>query len=127
VAPTAGNEQSPFTIVYWKLYCNSLLCEWRCICRKSDLESAPLLNVTVNDDINYNSVNDDDLEPSSPPKNDPIITVTGDIDYGTMSNDDFKPSPPKNPSLPIIANGSLPKSLISHEDQKNDENTNIDI
>jgi len=129
-ALTAGKEQSPFTIVYWKSYCNSLLCEWRCICRKSDLESAPLLN--VNGDINYNTVNDDDLAKPSLPKDDPLIksiTVNGNIDYGTMSNDDFKPSSPKNSSLPIIANGSLPKPLISHvtEDQKNDENTNIDI
>ncbi|XP_065907271.1 solute carrier family 35 member F2-like isoform X1 [Dysidea avara] len=46
VAPSADKDQSPFTLIYWQSYCNSLWCEWRCVCRKSDPELAPLLNGT---------------------------------------------------------------------------------
>ena len=46
VAPSADKDQSPFTLIYWQSYCNSLWCEWRCVCRKSDPELAPLLNAT---------------------------------------------------------------------------------
>ena len=67
-APTAGKEQSPFTVVYWKSYCNSLLCEWRCICQKSDPKSAPLLNGDIN---NYNTMDDEELEIPPNPK-DPV-------------------------------------------------------
>jgi len=43
VAPSADKDQSPFTLTYWQSYCNSLWCEWRCVCRKSDPELSPLL------------------------------------------------------------------------------------
>ena len=68
IAPTAGKEQSPFTVIYWKSYCNSLLCECRCICQRSDPESSPLLSVTEhNDNIsNYNTVKTDELNTPSP-------------------------------------------------------------
>ena len=67
-APTAGKEHSPFTVIYWKSYCNSLLCEWRCICRKSDPNSTPLLSVNAHGDINnYNTMEGDELE-TPPPK-----------------------------------------------------------
>ena len=71
-APTAGKEQSPFTVTYWKLYCNSLLCEWRCVCHKSDPKSAPLLSATDNNiNNNYNTVDDcDDNESRTPPLKD---------------------------------------------------------
>ncbi|XP_065907844.1 solute carrier family 35 member F2-like isoform X2 [Dysidea avara] len=46
VAPSADKDQSPFTLIYWQSYCNSLWCEWRCVCIKSDPELAPLLNGT---------------------------------------------------------------------------------
>jgi len=52
VAPSADKDQSPFTLIYWKSYCNSLWCKWRCVCRKSDPELAPLLNGTVSG-MNY--------------------------------------------------------------------------
>ena len=52
VAPSADKDQSPFTLIYWQSYCNSLWCEWRCVCRKSDPELLPLLNETESD-VNY--------------------------------------------------------------------------
>ena len=66
IAPTAGKEQSPFTVIYWKSYCNSLLCEWRCVCQRSDPESSPLLSVNEHNDIsNYNTVKADELNSPS--------------------------------------------------------------
>ena len=77
VAPTAGKEQSPFTAIYWKSYCNSLLCEWRCICKRTDPKLAPLLNGAIN---NYNTMDDEELEtPPSHPKDrfpSPLPSVT---------------------------------------------------
>ena len=70
-APTAGKEHSPFTVIYWKSYCNSLLCEWRCICRKSDPKSAPLLGVKINGDINNYNTMDDEVLKTPPPSKDP--------------------------------------------------------
>ena len=52
VAPSADKDQSPFTLTYWQSYCNSLWCEWRCVCRKNDSELAPLLNETGSG-VNY--------------------------------------------------------------------------
>ena len=66
-APTADKEQSPFTVVYWKSYRNSLLCEWRCICQRGDPKSAPPLSVNAPDEISdYNSMEGDELEQPTP-------------------------------------------------------------
>ena len=66
IAPTAGKEQSPFTVIYWKSYCNSLLCEWRCVCQRSDPESSPLLSVNEhNDNSNHKTVKADELNSPS--------------------------------------------------------------
>ena len=67
VAPTAGREQSPFTVIYWKSYCNSLLCEWRCICHRSNPESSPLLSVNEHDDTSsdHNTMEADELKTPS--------------------------------------------------------------
>ena len=46
---------------------NSLLCEWRRVCKKSDPKSAPLLSATDDDIINYNTMENDDDELKTPP------------------------------------------------------------
>ena len=71
-APTAGKEQSPFTVVYWKSYCNSLLCEWRCMCQRGDPKSEPLLNGDIN---NYNTMDDEELEIPPNPVPKPLSSI----------------------------------------------------
>ena len=68
-APTAGKDHSPFTIIYWRSYCNSLLCEWRCICQKGDPTLAPLLSVSANDSINNCNTMDHEELKTPPPVN----------------------------------------------------------
>ena len=89
IAPTAGKEQSPFTVIYWKSYCNSLLCEWRCVSQRSDPKLAPLLNGVTN---NYNTMDDEELEtpPSNPkdfiPNSLPSVTVDSEEEKNDDNN-----------------------------------------
>ena len=67
LAPTAGKEESPFTVIYWKSYCNSLLWEWKCVCQRSDSKSTSLLS--THDGINNYNTTDDGDELKTPPAN----------------------------------------------------------
>ena len=86
-APTAGKDHSPFTVIYWKSYCNSLLCEWKCICRKNDPTSAPLLSVKINgDNSNYNTMDDEEIKTPPPKDISPKLCTSSVINYQEEKN-----------------------------------------